>query len=129
MSHVNLRSGSEGPSFDPYHFDEITVDRPNGDVVTIHQGLAEWCKVERGGRTVFEVEGGGPSRTLFEAYVGCSPSIVERAYHSLPGRRMKAHACRPRSFLDVGGFPGESLTICNHCGEVVDYSFDRGAVE
>jgi hypothetical protein len=131
MSHVSIKTGSEGPRHDPYSFCELVVERPNGDSVMIHSGLGDWCHVTRWGKDniVFATNGEQASRRMFETYVGCTPEVVLKAYRSLPYRRVKAHPCRPRQFIDVGGYAGESFTICTHCHEPVAYHFDLSAIE
>jgi len=42
--HIALRTGSEGPSHDPYAFKEYEIDR-DGLVATLHLGLGAWVKI------------------------------------------------------------------------------------
>ena len=41
---VDITTGSEGPTHDPYHYEEVSVTRKN-KTVTIHSGLADWVTV------------------------------------------------------------------------------------
>lgn len=134
MTHVTLKSGSEGPRHDPYHYDEYTVARPNGDTVVMHNGIFCWCRVKRGTRIVFENTDEATAPRLFETYAGVSFRAFEKAWHSLPERRSRSHFCNGvrrgyRDFACVSGYPGETFTVCIHCKDVIDSSFDRSAVE
>ena len=129
MSTVSYNSGSEGPRHDPYHYDEVTIDRKNGDVVTIHMGLAAWCKVKRHGKTVFQVDGETAAQTLFEWYAGITFHKAIGLQYTLFRRRVKYHACGTRFLKSVSGYPGESFTICDNCGAHLDYHFNRSVVE
>ncbi len=42
---VRLKMGWEGPSWDPYSYDRITVKR-DGHEATYHCGLGEWLKID-----------------------------------------------------------------------------------
>jgi hypothetical protein len=135
MTHVSHRSGSEGPRHDPYHYDEYTLNRPNGDTIVIHSGLANWCKLKRDNKIVLEAEcTHALPEKLFETYAGVSFRKFEKAFNSIPERKLRTHFCfgLNRSYKDfkcVSGYPGETLLVCSHCNDVIDSSFDRSAIE
>ena len=126
MSTVKLQSGSEGPPHDPYHFDEMTVERQNGKI-TIHLGLGMWCRYNG-----HKVEGEEESSQLFEAIVGMPWHVVLKSLRTLEARKAKAlwlkHRHCPGDARRVSGYPGEHFTLCG-CGEVINYSFNRSEVE
>jgi hypothetical protein len=43
MTTISMRTGSEGPSYDPYHYEEMTVVGRSG-TVTLHTGLGMWLQ-------------------------------------------------------------------------------------
>lgn len=128
MTHIHVRTGSEGPRHDPYHYEEVTVQRPDGRKVTLHVGLGVWAEAEN---AVLRERTDSPQEAyhMFERYAGVPVYVAERAYRSLPMRRLKAHPCGLQHIVDVNGFPGETLTVCGKCGHVVDSHFDRSAIE
>ena len=127
MTKVTLRTGSEGPPHDPYHFDELTVERRNSKTV-IHLGLAVWCQHNKGTK----VNGEEYASALFEAHVGMPWHVVLKSLRKLEERKAKAlwlkHRHCPGDARRVAGYPGERFTLCG-CGEVIDYSFNRSEVE
>src|SRR5262249_37829395 len=84
-SRIEIRSGSEGPNFDPYHYDEITVTRADGRKATIHRGLAEWMRYWDGRFERRSNDSYAILRSKFEACVGCTPEEAERTFHRLKG--------------------------------------------
>lgn len=125
MTKIRIKSGSEGPWHDPYHYEEMTVTRPDGSWVKIHIGLAIWIKTHDGVECQSDEK---KILEIFERRVGVTYDRAMLAYHSLPYRRAKAHACGIKHLEEVGGYPGESFTICGKCKTVMDYHFNIGAV-
>jgi hypothetical protein len=39
----SLKTGSEGPAYDPYHYDEYTIQK-NDTCLTLHLGLGQWYR-------------------------------------------------------------------------------------
>jgi hypothetical protein len=102
----------------------MTVTRPDGSWIKTHIGLAMWARTHDGveehdEKKIFQ---------LFEQRVGVTYDRAMMAYHSLPYRRAKAHPCGLKHLEEVGGYPGESFTICSKCKDVMDYHFNIGAV-
>lgn len=127
-SRIEIRSGSEGPNFDPYHYDEITVTRADGRKATIHRGLAEWMRYWDGRFERHFHDSYAILRSKFEACVGCTPEEAERTFHRLKERRITHHACGMRHIKSVDGYPGETFMLCDKCGDILDSSFDHSAI-
>lgn len=123
FNHISIRTGSEGPRHDPYHYQELTVNGRAGKV-TLHTGLACWLAVNG------MVHGGEEEKLAqtFERLTGVMPWVAERVCHELPHRRHSAN-CNCRDTRSVAGYPGETFEICVKCGEVIDSHFNRSAVE
>lgn len=126
MSSINIKTGSEGPRHDPYHYDEITVNRPDGSWVTLHVGLAFWAETSEGERIDNDDRG---ALVLFEKAAGISLPVAYKAYREVRVRRYTRHPCGQKHFIDVQGFPGESFVFCRKCGDAVDSFFNSKAVE
>lgn len=138
MSTIHIRSGSEGPRQDPYHFEEITVTRPNGVSVTLHEGLD--CFVAVNGKRCQQAAAFPPGATIeqreamlhgaaasvFESLAGCTVEAARKAYHRL---RSRCQSCGCRETRSASGYPGESFTLCARCGHVMDSHMDWSAVE
>jgi hypothetical protein len=119
---IAIRTGNEGPRHDPYGFTEITFACRAG-VVVVHLGLAEWLKVD--GVRVLDRD----CDAAFERITGLSPGRAVDLFYSGPQRRHAAKCPERKRFQCVSGFPGEQFTLCLRCGDAVEYSFDRSAVE
>lgn len=120
---ITYKSGAEGPKHDPYSYEEVSVHGRNG-TTTVHMGLAYWLShngVMQSLDNYFL-----PDR--FEQLTGISPEVALRLYRTLPYRRHAAK-CGGRDFASVDGYPGETLYVCGKCKEIVDYHFNRSAVE
>lgn len=77
---LNVYNGSEGPSFDPYGYCEITVERL-GHRYELHSGLAVWVEVDgvREDLTGKDYDDGGFAR--FEELTGYGPDQWEKWYY------------------------------------------------
>jgi hypothetical protein len=119
---IELRSGSEGPAHDPYHFEEVTFTGRNGKT-TYHCGLAMWLE-HNGVRIESEVHEAWRRLTGFDS--------VERAvniYRMLPWRNHAARCPERKRFKCESGYPGESFIVCEACGEIIESHFNRSAIE
>jgi hypothetical protein len=129
MNQIFIRTGSEGPPHDPYHYEEITVLGRNGKV-TMHSGLAVWISVD--GRKHYVGNGTQMSDMHiveeFQQLTGIYPWVAERAYRQAPYKRHK-RKCRHSIYERVSGMPGETMVICRKCQSVVDYSFNMGSIQ
>ncbi len=83
---LHHRSGSEGPHYDPYHYDEWEVTRL-GRTVTIHSGLANWVEIDYPGFPTVHinewnvVNGYKDLDTLFEVLTGMHTGQCYRYYY------------------------------------------------
>jgi hypothetical protein len=133
MASITLRMGSEGPKHDPYHYDEIRFTSTDKSLsVVFHNGLAEWLTVGRviDGRTYSFVPvhaGYKDLRRFFEYLTGLTPEGALRAIHQRKERRLRAH--RKHDVNWKSGFPGEAFLYCSTCGDVLDSTFNRSAIE
>lgn len=131
MASVNVRTGTEGPSHDPYGYTEIEFTRTDGVVVTYHAGLGEWCKVSltppekrRGVRHHGEdliahcIDDDGAA-SLFETATGLSPQQAEKVYQRLHGPQRRCPHCGGRKFSWHGGYVGEAMQCCTACDRIV----------
>lgn len=121
--YVSIRTGTEGPAYDPYSWTEYTVKR-NRKETTLHMGLGFWMEITSGRR----IE---PTRRRsekavveqFEKRIGISLKALEKAIDHVP------KCCSKMAPEEHPGFPGEHFTICANCGEHLDYYFNIGEVE
>lgn len=119
---IEVRQGSEGPSYDPYGFIEIvchlTIDQKKCRVVN-HSGLGNWLEVN-GERidTEFPEE-------AFELIVGMSPKAVAAAHSR---RQHRCPKCCSRQIESAEGYPGETLYICVKCGTIIGCDFSLSAI-
>lgn len=128
-SWIARETGSEGPRHDPYAYTEITVHRADGREVTLHSGLAEWMTYSDGR---VERRFDDPIPVLcnkFEAIVGITPEVAEKAWREQRERPIRFHNCKPPSMQWVSGYPGEEFLMCDHCKAILDSTFDRSAIE
>lgn len=126
---VDLRTGSEGPKHDPYHFEEYRIRTPDTEVV-VHLGLGDWVTV---GKTQLELVGfTDKERAKFiredvlKRVTGYTMTQLERIARK---RSERCANCSGKVFESVCGFPGEHLTMCSYCGHIVDNYFCISEVE
>lgn len=99
---VRIRSGSEGPSHDPYSYHEITVERL-GREVTLHLGLAVWREIDGAMRLTTAYSSESEIIQDFVELTGGTPEQWQR-WHAQPPRK-SAHtasaAPRPSPWAEV----------------------------
>lgn len=116
--------GTEGPSHDPYSYEELTVCK-NNKTVTLHLGLAEWIEIDgKRQEAVFRnmTEYAFDPSEEFKLQTGMTVEQFERRYYSNHNTCKK---CGCDTTHSVAGFPGESLNVCDNCGEVVSSDFNE----
>ena len=125
MSSVTIEHGEEGPKHDPYGWEEVTGDRPNGVRGTIQYGLAEWGQTPEG--TKIDTRTNDPERIerIVTTYAGVSPAAAVRAHTKY---RSRCRKCGCRETVCEPGYPGETLELCAKCGMMVDYHFNESAI-
>ncbi len=109
MNRVDVRTGSEGPRQDPYHFEEISVDGRAG-CVELHVGLGAWLSL--GGIVLVEHDFAA-CRSKFEELVGVDPDVL---LMSIRRNKQKAIARHLRACSAHGEDPAPailaSLSLC-----------------
>lgn len=129
---VSVVRGTEGPSHDPYSYEETTIKVP-GSKIVIHAGLAEFIKLN--GETfpisVHKRERFGEAiDVLLRAKVGYSRVQLERIARKK--RQARTRACPLGGLHDLQwghGFPGEELLWCTKCKHILDRTFNSSAIE
>lgn len=131
---LDRRTGSEGPSYDPYQYDEITVTTKfsTGEQrhITIHTGLGEWLKVN-------DVE--VPIEADFNDHHTMFCATVEREVGISLGRLMsivnkleypsKCPKCGSKHFNYYEGYVGETITFCANCEAFINNNFHVSMIE
>ena len=120
MSKISMKTGVDGPPWDPYGYAEYTFE--GKCEVTVHLGLAEWIKVD--GREL-EVP---DAAAAFETLTDLSIDRCQRIYDRLHGPQNSCRKCHGRKFEWTQGFPGESLQICVKCKAVAHLAFNESEV-
>lgn len=129
MANITLKTGSEGPKWDPYGYIEIEFTKTDGTIVTYHGGLAEWCKVECTDGKKYEINNLEEASILFKLETGLTPDEAESLYYQIDARKNKqCQKCGSHKVEWQDGYPGEELLVCGKCGEVVNCHFDESAV-
>ena len=123
---ITIRTGTEGASWDPYGYSELTV-KTNLKEVTVHIGLGLYLKINKMKDKDTEY-----AETLiykaFERHVGCSYRSIVRAYYRL--RHFCPHCKRKvKHFYPTNRHPGETLYICPYCHNVAHADFHLSAIE
>ena len=119
---LTVKTGSEGPRWDPYGYVELQVfDQRTDRTVVLHQGLGDWLKVDGEMRATANENPAG----VFKDLLGFSPGMVERWMERV---RHRCGKCFSKRFEWQAGYPGESLKCCTKCGEVCDYEFNEQAI-
>ena len=130
MSNIKIKTGSEGPSYDPYHYVEVTVNRVSRHftgTITSHEGFVDWVHVDEPGkkRQVFtDID----QEQWFEVYAGITLKAARTACAELNQRKIRFHPCGQRDLNWVDGFPGEELLVCDKCKTVLHATFNLEAV-
>jgi hypothetical protein len=139
MSSISITTGSEGPSHDPYSYERVRVERDGLDIV-MHVGLDHWLKIN--GRKVRVILKPGPYPEpinqyyrdldeIFERHAGISYDAARKAYYEFANRRVSRCVNGKKThgrIISQRGFPGESFSTCERCGNVVDYYFNESEV-
>lgn len=123
---VTLRTGSEGPKHDPYHYDEYEFKTPAG-LAYIHDGLARYLRI---GSKRIELNSERCSDPMvLEQYAkmicGYTLTQIRRFAERRKARCPKGGAHQLRS---MPGMPGETFAVCTKCDDVVDSYFNLSEV-
>lgn len=124
---LSVRYGQEGPRHDPYSTIDVTVSRLGNDV-RLHSGLLDYIEIN--GERMDENHPylvGTTLPSLFEAATGMDVGLVSRYNEVLASR---CRVCfNAKKFRYSRGYVGETLTICDVCGNIVSDNFNRSMVE
>jgi hypothetical protein len=126
-------SGTEGPRFDPYGYDQYEIHRKGRASLTVHLGLDNWAQLgKQKRRSLF---GQGKGRERYELDKRRLDAVVERAcgytLAQLERFARKARSrcpCGSKSFEEACGYPGEHVTMCAECHRVMSVTFNEAAV-
>lgn len=127
---VSVKTGSEGPSHDPYAYTEYHVDTPAGTTI-LHEGLVTWLQ-----HNDYKIE---PATTNFNEY---ERWMREDGFQMCTGYRLEAldrisrhlaarcSNCRIRAgWQTETGYPGEYLYVCENCGHIRGGYFNHSEIE
>ncbi len=131
MSSIKIKSGSEGPSYDPYYYFEIIIKRQSPDftgTVTSHAGLTNWVRVDEAGKQP-QIFRDADHAAWFEVYSGLTLRKAWRAAEEANARKIRYHPCGEKFLQEVDGMPGETMLQCTKCSAVLSTTFDKSAVE
>lgn len=129
---VTRRNGREGPSHDPYAFEEIRID--NGThAMTIHVGLAIWIEIDDDEREfVPSAYYDEPDAWLEEHAQMCFgwslKQIARFEQRALDSRWRGCEKGGRHVTTTKDGFPGETFDVCERCNKIVDSQFFESAV-
>lgn len=126
---IFIRTGREGPAYDPYSYTEYTVSQGLKSTITLHLGLAVWLSVNGKDQTAKRAgkhkDWESATITKFVKLTGLDFNMIERW---LAKSRSRCKKCGSRKLQETDGYPGETLTVCRHCRTIVSCDFDEGAI-
>ncbi len=127
---ITVRNGIEGPRHDPYGWEELTVQRPNGCWCYRTGGLG-YIKISRNEGIVFEqsdvTKSGAEKEAIdfFARMTGLTPVQWLRTEMRL---NRKCPSCGTKGYHLVGEYTGEEMIICDGCDNVVGSNFNNAAI-
>jgi hypothetical protein len=123
MTKVYRTIGNEGPSYDPYAFEEYIIERPGRPAVKVHLGLSV---------SIDGIEYGDTDdnfTTVFEDKVGVTLKAFEKAYQRITGPPSRCDCGRSVYHArECSGYPGESFLICDKCDAILHVAFNESAI-
>ncbi len=105
--YIDIRTGTEGPHYDPYGFTELTFQRLDGTRIVVHRGLVAWLRVDNGEKLQFCDDTGAELEAAFQAPAGLSlaaamsvPSrLADKAWRKMS--RSQRDACDEADRIDA----------------------------
>ncbi len=105
--YIDIRSGTEGPHYDPYGFTELTFRKLDGTCIVVHRGLVAWLRVNNGEKMQFCDDTGVELDAAFQAVAGLSlaaamsvPSrLADKAWRKMS--RSQREACDEAGRIDA----------------------------
>jgi len=120
---IELSTGSEGPDFDPYSFQEIEIT--SSDVkLTCHSGLGLWIKTADKETTYREYD---EMIVDLVTILGFDPWAKIEEYQDRPKECKCKSGEQELEWID--GYPGEHFLMCKKCKEIVDTEFCLSEIE
>jgi hypothetical protein len=121
---LTIKTGSEGPHYDPYSFTEFKHTRHTDKrEVLLHMGLGEYIRVN--GKEVIE---NGPLCTEEEKFKELTGFYSWQWEFFINRLRKKCRKCGCKRSRWMSGYPGETFRICAKCEEVLSVDFDESAI-
>lgn len=131
--HVDLVRGAEGPTHDPYSYEEISVRVPGCEVM-IHTGLA--CFIELNGEKFdipivksvvdYDKNFAATAEFVLVSKIGYTREQLERMSRKAKSRCPKGGT---HDIVSESGYPGEHFDVCLKCDRIVNNYFNSSAVE
>lgn len=124
---VSKATGIEGPHYDPYSYEEVTLITPSHEIV-IHIGLAVWVDVNKLRIDALGENYDNPHKWadgIIQQYTGYTLTQLQRFHDKA------ASKCRMGGYHEaysVRGYPGESFDVCTKCAKTVNYYFCESAI-
>lgn len=117
----SFRSGTEGPRYDPYGWNEICAEK-NGKVYVLHMGLAQWLSID--GTHQQDIPFDDVS-SKFEEIIGMKIEDIMQQNYS---ERSRCPKCGCEELENQDGYPGEHFVVCSKCKEIVDTIFHESEI-
>lgn len=115
---VSIKTGTEGPKYDPYGYTKITVER-NGHKAVYHSGLLEVVIIDD---QEYPANHQNDIPVLDERLLN-TVGINWEALNAIPDMLMNKPLrckCGKPSLIYQRGFVGEGITICKRCGQILE---------
>ena len=119
------KTGTEGPHYDPYSYDQYTLFVKGEHVLTIHLGLGDWIKDK-------------DDNKIANNYTECEEAFKDKTGMTLIEFLEKIEEashitvckyCGSENVAWVDGFPGESLLQCQECYKILDSHVNLSEIE
>jgi hypothetical protein len=123
MEIKNLRSGTEGPSHDPYGYKAFDLVTQKGSF-HIHAGLVLKVTNLKTNETTYPPEINDVCKL-----VGLTREEYDQTVDQVNHFSDICPHCKGDNLEEVEGYPGETLVICKDCKKVVDSSQNMDAIK
>lgn len=127
---LSITSGTEGPSHDAWSYSILTFEN-NHKKVELKQGLVSRLTIN-GENVPYSPFKADPfeDENFDECFFLQTGFTIKQFYKTYNRIRNPKNCpnCGNTGRVDMEGFPGESFTCCNNCGQIIDSHFDIGAV-
>ena len=114
MGKLSHKSGTEGPNWDPYSFDELNLVKSDGTNIVMHMGLIESVKVN--GKEIHSGEG---TDKVIEEITGMYFDKWMKIHYKLNEPPNRCPHCNGKHFEFHSGYVGESMQVCSDCNKIV----------